>query len=247
MAEEKIKSNGKRERWRVNDALGRAKARWTPWRFVLIPVGFALMAGTALFVNYFNGQIYSLLAPNKASFCGPNRISELVLLLNDILLSIPVGLLLANLCLWLIPPIRRRLNAAEARVGRTFVQSNSELFRFMLFTFLILLPVHAVAIASRVCISASQVYYQKYLFSEMRTYARSEIKAIRKTCSISSRGGSDIEFYLVMKDDSAIYLPVDEASLQRDFPLLDGIPVDGSQCFPKVSRTRNQASTTRQS
>ena len=169
-----------------------------------------------------------MLAPDKVAFCGPNRISAVVLILNDLFLSIPVGFLLANLFVWLIPPARRALNAAEARVGHNFVQSNSELLKLFGIMIVILLPIHSVALASRVCVSNSQVYYQKHLFSGMKTYDRSEIKAIRKMCARSSRGGWNIEFYVIMKDGSAIYLS--EGSLPSHVPLLEGIPIDEPPC-----------------
>ncbi len=216
----------------MNEPLAQAKVRWTPWSFVVIPVGFVFIAATALSINYLNDELFSLLAPNKDSFCGPTRISGLVLVVDNILLSIPIGLLLANLFVWLIPPVRRGLNAAESRVGRTFVRSNLELLKALLLVFLFLSPVHAFAIASKVCISGSQVSYQKHGFAEMSTYARSDMIAIQKICSRGSRGGLEVLFYVVMKDGKAVYLPITEQSLQHDFPLLTEIPVDRSQCFP---------------
>src|ERR1044071_4754693 len=133
MARERSEPKHKGSRWRVNEALDRAKTRWTPWRFVLIPVGFGFIVGTGFFIHYLNGQIFSMLAPDKVTFCGPNRISGLVLVMTDILLS--------NLFVWLIPPARRALNAAEARVGRNFVQSNSELLKLLGIMAVILLPI----------------------------------------------------------------------------------------------------------
>jgi hypothetical protein len=149
------------------------------------------------------------------------------------ILSVLVGFTIANLLLWMVPPIRADLQRAEARAGQSFAAANTGLVKFTSISALVLLPVYIAAVSSNVCLSDSQIYYQSHMLSPLRTYDRSQLAEVRPRCTKGSRGGWDIGLDIVMIDgasfDLAVVGPWFTASSERILAMLHGVPSDDSR------------------
>ena len=114
------------------------------------------MGGTFFVLLVATFEALSAFPPKDAFFCTWTRFSWVVALAN-FFLAIPLGLVIANVLVWLIPPARRALNKAEARVGNSFAKANAGLVKFFLAMAAFLVPIQLLAAGSAVCMSQTAV------------------------------------------------------------------------------------------
>src|SRR5690242_5967208 len=119
-------------KWRPSNALARAERRRSPWRIVVVPFGLACAIGVFLFGGYLTLRAQTLFGPDHVFFCTPTHLSSIILLLALGAFSIPTGFIIANLLLWMVPPIRAALEKAEVRAGGSFATANAGLVKFTL-------------------------------------------------------------------------------------------------------------------
>jgi hypothetical protein len=212
-------------KWRHADALARSGRRWSPWRILALPLGFACAIGVFLFADNMTLDAQVLLAPDKVFYCSRTHWSDIVLFLVIALPSVPVGLAIANLILWTIPPVRAALKESEARAGETFARANAGLVKFASLSVLLLLPIYLFAAGSKVCLSNSEIYSRSHILSQFQTYDLSQVAAVRPRCTKGSRGGWDIGLDIVMNDGSSFDLAIGprfSSSSDRILGLLGG-------------------------
>jgi hypothetical protein len=171
--------------------------------------------------------------PDHVFFCTPTHLSAIILFLVLAVLSIPLGFLIANLLLWMVPPIRAALERAEARAGGSFASANAGIVKFTLVSAIVLLPVYTAAVGSKVCLSGSEIYYQAHLLAPLQTYAISQLTQVRPRCIKGGRGGWDIGLDIALSDgtsfDLAVVGPWFSASSESILPSLRGIRSNDSQ------------------
>ena len=194
--------------WKPSDAFARAGRRWTPWRLLAVPLGFvcAVAVFVALATLTLRGELVT--GPDSVFFCSPSRWSVVVLVMALLVLAVPIGFLLANVLLWMVPPIRRALDEAEARVGGSFSRANAGLVRATLVLALISLPVVVIAAGSSACLSRSDIYYRPHLLTSWRIYPLSQILEVRSRCETGSRGGWSIGLDVIVSDGTSLDLAV---------------------------------------
>jgi hypothetical protein len=197
------------------------------WRMLALPVGLVFMIGSFLLGMVALLQLQVRLAPDTPVFCTPTPVATIALFLAMACVAIPLGLLIANVVLWLLP-----FTHGSSDVGRTFGQANAGLTRLMLALGVVAVPVCAVAINSETCISPAQVYYRPTLLAGWQTYGLSQISEVRPRCARSSRGGWDLGVELALNDGTVVDLatvgPWFSAAANRIMPLLRGARVNPS-------------------
>lgn len=197
-----------RFKWRPADAFTRAGRRWSPWRILAVPLGFACAVAVFLFVADMTLRALILFGPDNVIFCTPTHVSAIILFLALAVLSVPAGLVIANLLLWTIRPIRAALERADARAGQSFATANAQLVNFAMLSALILLPIYVIALGSKDCLSDSEIYYRPHLLASQQTYALSQVAEVRPRCTKGTRGGWDIGLDLAMNDGASFDLAV---------------------------------------
>lgn len=117
----------------------RARRRRSPWNLILIPLVLGGVAGTSyvLFRTmwYVHTAIYPTHAGRLAEFWGKNIsfgsfVSSFLLSVPLFFAALPLGMIVANLVAWLIPPARRTFaREAEGVVGASFAEATSDLWK----------------------------------------------------------------------------------------------------------------------
>lgn len=194
--------------WSPGDALARAERRRSPWRIVAIPLGFACAIGVFLLASNIALRAQVFWAPDDVFFCTPTHPSAIVLFLALAVLSIPIGFMIANLLLWIVPPIRAALARAEASAGGSFATANLGLIKFAAVSALVLLPVCVAAAGSRVCLSDSKIYHQSSVLSSLQSSDMSQVAELRPRCEKGGRGGWDFGLEIVLTDGASFGLAV---------------------------------------
>ncbi len=115
----------------------RAARRKSPWNLVLIPLGLGGIGGAFYGLFQVMWRIHTLLYPGHAGhvreFWGAGIgtgafVSSFLLAVPLFFAAIPIGMLLANLVAWLIPPARRAFAREAGGVeGASFRQAMGEL------------------------------------------------------------------------------------------------------------------------
>jgi hypothetical protein len=195
-------------KWSSKEALARAARRRSPWLLLAIPLAFVCIGGVFLVFGDFAYHALFLFMPDDPFFCAPLHAALFILLLAAAMLSAPCGFVIANLLLWIFPPIRAALARADARAGQSFGASNRGLLRSAFVFAAALLPVCAIALGSRVCLSDTQIYYQSQALSSVRTYSLSQLVGLRPWCTTGTRGSWNFGLNLVMADGTSFDLAV---------------------------------------
>lgn len=224
-------------RRRLGNALSRAECRRSLWRLLALPLGFACAIGIFLFLSYTTLRAQIFFGPDDVFFCTPSHLSSIVLLLTGGVLSLPVGLMVANLLLWMVPPARAALELAELQAGESFATANAGLAKFVAMSALMLLPIFAAAARPQACLSDSQVYYRPQVLSSFQAYDLSQLAEVRPRCTKGSRGGWDIGLEIEMTDgvslDLAVVGPWFSSSSQRILAALGSVRSNSSQIDPR--------------
>lgn len=220
---------------RSGHAFARATRRWSPWRIVLVPLGLACVIGMFVVINNFAFDDLILLGPDHAFFCTPTHFAAFVLVILGFVVSVPIGLVIANLLLWMVPPIRYSLENAESRAGGSFVRNLSQLVTLALPMYLVVVPLYLIALSSSVCLSDGEIYYRPNIFFPLRTYDLSQVVEVRSRCT-RGREGWDIGIEITMTDGSLFDLAVAEgqyrASSERILGLFHNIRLKTAQISP---------------
>jgi hypothetical protein len=226
-------------KWSLKDTLARAERRRSPWLIVAIPVGFVCMGGMFLVFGDLTYHALFLFTPDKPFFCTPSHVASIVLFLASASFSVPCGFMIANLLLWIVPPIRIALARADARAGQSFGAANRQLLRLTFVLAAVLLPICAIALGSRVCLSETHFYYQSHALSPLRAYDLSQLVELRPWCTASTRGGWNFGLNVVTADGTSFDLAVAPwfaSSSGRILAELRWVPSDVSQIEPGCPR-----------
>lgn len=214
-------------------ARARAKLRRTPWRLVLIPLVFACTTAVFLLIANLAMKAQVFFGPDDVFFCTPANLAIVVMFLSVMPVAASGGCVISNLLIWTISPIRRALEKAEAPVGQSFSKANAALIKFFVIAVLIVLPILAVAMNSRLCLSQTELYYKPHLLASLQTYSLAQVVVVRPRCMRRNRTERDIGLDLVMSDgatfDVANIWPWFSPSSERVWAALRGIPSDKSQ------------------
>lgn len=203
---DRLEEKKPRMRWSPAAAQNRARLRWTPWRLLLLPVFFVCWISLSMRLIFVNFEAVYIFAPQAAFFCAPTQFSGLILALVPLFLAIAPAFLIANIALWLIPPARRDLDRAEARVGNSFSKSNAMLAKILPVSVAVLLPIELFAAGSAVCMSPKAIHYRPHSLAALQVYALSQIEAVRPSCSRGSRGSWNARLVVSVREAGAFDL-----------------------------------------
>ena len=112
-----------------------AQKRKSPLHLLFLPIAFI---GGAAFC-YSSVQLVciaaGLLRSGSPSFSGHAEPAKTLIVVPLLFASIPVGLLLTNLVIWIIPPARRFfIQEASGRPGEDFASSNRALLKLAMYS-----------------------------------------------------------------------------------------------------------------
>jgi hypothetical protein len=219
---------------RPSDAPVKAGRNASRWRLAIVPCGFVCAVAIFLVCDNLTLRGQLLLGPDAVFFCTPTHVAAVILFLVVAALSVPAGFLVANLLLWPVPAIRAALQRSGAR--RSFAAANAEFVQMTAILALVLLPVYAVAVGSKVCLSESQLYYQPSALWTSRSYDLSQVTDVRPRCARSSRGGWNLGLDVTTADGSSFDLAVVDpwfaSSSDRILAVLRGIESNDSGIEP---------------
>jgi len=205
---------------------------------------FACLLGISAFLVLATLRAQAYFVHDDVHVCVPTNVGAIISFLAIFFFSIPLGGVMANLLMWLIPPARKALDRAEARVGQSFSKSNSELLKVAALSTLVLVPIYVIAFGSKVCLSESRIYYQLHLLAPQRTYSLSQVVEVQPRCTRASRGGWDLGLGIAMDDgasfDLAVGGPLFASSSKRILSLLRGLRVNDSQIDRSCPLVRRQ-------
>jgi hypothetical protein len=191
--------------------------------------------GTFLIIDNFASHALILLGPDHAFFCTPTHYAAVVLVISGFFISVPIGLMVANLLLWMVPPIRYSLENGESRAGGSFIRNLSQLATLAIRMYLVVVPVYLIALSSRVCLSDFEIYYRPNIFFPRRTYGLSQVAEVRSRCT-RGREGWNIGLEITMTDGSLFDLAVDNgeylASSERILGLFHNVRLKTAQIHP---------------
>ena len=177
-----------------------AKARRPPkdvWEFVLMPLGIAA-AWWLLAMPIFLAR--SIGMPKDAFLTGPgNELSILLFFLGVGFVAIGPGLLLSNLAIWSVPPLRARQDRlCEGQGEAVFRLAMRQLAKLSLAVLLVVYPLSWLGGMNYFALTAEGATARPYLTIGAKRYRWDQVRAIQSRCY---RGGrSPVGRYLLVFD-----------------------------------------------
>jgi hypothetical protein len=109
--------------------------RKRPLHLLFLPVAFLGGAAFCYASVQFVCAAAGLLRPGIAPFASHGETAKTLIVIPLLFASIPVGLLLTNLVIWIIPPARRFFDhEASGRPGGDFASANRALLRLAMYS-----------------------------------------------------------------------------------------------------------------
>jgi hypothetical protein len=206
-----------------------ALRRRSPWQLLALPIALAFIVG--IFVACAIGllQAQRRFAPDTPVFCTPTPVATVFLFVALACFAVPLGILLTNVVLWLLPFTRR----VSQRTGGSARVVNVALAKIVIAIALVSAVVCAVGITSATCVSDTEVHYRPSVLAPWQTYSLTQVVEVRPMCSRGGRGGGwDIGLDLVFSDGTTVQLgsvgPWYSSASGRLLPLLRGKRVNAS-------------------
>ena len=184
----------------------RAQRRKSPWNLVLIPfalVGFT-MSWWLLSRPIFWVRSWGI--PEDTFLGGGTRVGLILFYVGLMFVAIGPGLLLSNICAWLISPMRSALEGeAAAHPGTDFKSGTQGLLKFSLLIFAIFYPIAWIGGLNAYGISSEGIFYRNWFSTQVIRFEWQDVREVRTQC-FSKRGAGEGEFSLVFKDGTGIDL-----------------------------------------
>lgn len=188
------------------DIRQRGKRRKDPWNLVLIPfavVGISIV--WSLLTKTLSALQYSLI-PANAIFSNQTRLGAILLFVPPIFPSIALGLIIANIFAWLIPPARKIFEReSEGIQGTSFVDSIKGLTKKSILCLVITIPICLLGVKGYLYVLEDGIHINSPYYIKEKYYRWNEIKEINTKCLLDRRN-LDLNYELVMKDNTSIDL-----------------------------------------
>jgi hypothetical protein len=204
----------------IAEMRARATRRKSKWNLLLIPFAIAGLAlswyGLVEPLQRFRSRFF----PIDAFLMNGTRLGNIVLYVAPFFPSICIGILIANLAVWIIPPARRTLNEeARGDASAAFKSSNLAVAKLLVLTSILTLPIAAVGATSYFYLTSRGITYRTSLLSEERHYGWSDLSAIETACWYS-RNSRDLSYALLMRDGTRIEILESGRDFLKAYPEL---------------------------
>ena len=134
----------------ITEARSRAQRRKSLWNVLLFVFAFLSIGFITFYSSKYIIYLFQSATTPFSTIAQKHDIQLIFITLPLFLVSIPWGLMLGNILIWLIPPARRTLDKeAEGYKGCSFEESMRNLFKMALIMPVILIPI-AIFASSRI-------------------------------------------------------------------------------------------------
>src|SRR5215472_13003491 len=214
----------------VAGAIQRAKRRRSKWNLLLAAFTVISIGLTWYFLALLLIALRNLFFPDEAFLVNGTHLGNIVVHVLPFFPSLGIGLMIANLCVWLVPPARRALDreASGSRDGG-FKASNLALMNGTGAIGAITLPLAILGATSYFYLTRHYVAHRTWIFGRERHYAWSEVAKIETACWYN-RGSQD-SYTLVMRDGTRVGILESHPDFFRAYPEIASAVSGGSYVF----------------
>jgi hypothetical protein len=184
----------------------RARRRKSLWNLLLIPlvIGFVALVGWTLATVLLS--IQRKLMPEDIIFSSFTNIAGLLMFVPIIFPSFAVGMMIANLIIWCIPPARAALDKeAEGVKHASFREAMRDLSKISLILLLTMIPISLIGTFNYFYLTADGIYFNPLFSIRTTHYAWDDIREITIRC-YTDREHVKIKYIMLMKDGRNIDL-----------------------------------------
>lgn len=184
----------------------RAQRRKSPWNLILIPLAIGGI-GTAWFLlarGLLNLQ--HIFIPDSAILSGYIRVGSILMFVFPVFPSIGIGMIMANLIAWCIPPARKVFEKEAKGIKSTsFTKANRHLIIFSLILFAAVAPMCLLGAMNYFYVAEDGIHLNPIFSLDERHYPWGDIQEIHMRC-LAERKNLHLNYKLRMKDGSKVDL-----------------------------------------
>lgn len=204
----------------VRDARERAKGRRSKWNLLLIPFAVAGIGLSWYGLTRPLLMLRSLFFPNDAFLMNGTRLGNIVTYVSPAFSALGVGLVFANLCVWMILPARQALDREAGRVkGTGFKTSNFALLKFTGIISAVALPLGALGATSYFYLTPQYITYRTSILGQERHYPWAKVARIETACWFS-RGEPEDSYTLLMQDGTRVGILESHPDFIHAYPMM---------------------------
>lgn len=212
---------------RLEAASKRAARRRSPWNLVLLAIAALGIAGSWFGIAVLWRAYRQSLFPADAFLSSGTRFGDILMYVPPCFPSIALGLLVANLLLWCIPPARLPLsNQAAVSPRADFRSSNAVLMKALIILMVFTLPICFLGARNFWSLSPERVVYQPMFSRQPRTLRWSGVREIRTACY--ARRHVEHNFVLRFEDGTSL-------------DLAEETPLEFLAAYPEIQRALSSA------
>ncbi len=158
--------------------------------------------------------------PHDAFLMNGTRLGNIVMYVSPGFSALGIGLMFANVCIWMIPPARRALDKeASTAKGAQFKASNLALMKFTGILSAAVLPLAVLGATSYFYLTPQYVAYRTSIFGRERHYPWGEVAKVETACWFS-RGSPEDSYALVMQDGTRVGILESHPDFFRAYPMM---------------------------
>ena len=188
----------------LHGARQRASRRKSKWNLLLFVFAILAIASTWIGAVESLASYRATLYATGAFLSGGTRIGNILMHVAPAFPSLAVGMIVANLLIWCIPPARRALNEEDKPYpGLDFRSSNRDLAKFGLVLLVIAMPLAWLGARNCWSLTDTSIVYRAMFSPVAKQYSWADIQTIRTDCR-TGRDGRTYDFVAGMADGTAI-------------------------------------------
>jgi len=182
-----------------------------------------------------------IFAPTGVFYCRPTLFVEPIIILGSGLVGLPLGFVLANVCIWII---RYFLQTLDNVHSDNFHRMTKPILRFSVAAIILGVPILLLVSNRDICFTDQSILYRPFAFLPVEKHDLSEIGSVKAVCS-SSKSGFGIAIVLETRDSLSLQINEEDlwqpTQFKRILKLLHNVPFNNSgissNC-PGALRTR---------
>jgi hypothetical protein len=190
----------------ISEARQRAKRRKSPWNLLLIPLVIIGVGGVMYIWAQALLTIQRYLMPDDIIFSSYTTIGGALMFIPILFPSLGIGMMIANLLVWLIRPARVTLDKEAMGIKSTsFPEAMKGLAIVTVIMLIIVLPLNTLGVLNYFCITPDGVHIRPLFSIKEKHYAWGDIEQIR-TRLLEKKNNLYLNYILHMKDGREIDL-----------------------------------------
>jgi len=204
----------------VDQARQRARQKKSAWNLLAVPFCILGVGGAWIGIAFFFETYRRHLFPSDCFLASGTRLGNVLMFVAPLFPSLPIGMIVGNFLLWLIPPAKAALER-EVLASRSpsFRSTQVALAKFGAVLAAVALPLCLLGANSLWAIAPSRLDYRPMFASVTRQYDWSDVARIEAGCS--SGKSVTYNFVVVLTDQTKI-------------DLMEESPRDFAAVYPRV-------------